>query len=125
MDYDKLLKKTAWKRKRKLIIDRDGGKCTVCQSTNKLVVHHTYYYQERIKPWLYPDDCLITLCEECHNDWHKHHEIVVINNPIIKRRRKQQKKIKKGKISLANIQQRRGKTKYRKKINGQWVIIEK
>lgn len=35
-----------------------------------LNVHHKYYIQDR-KPWEYPDEALITLCESCHQKMHE------------------------------------------------------
>ena len=139
-NYSKLLRSRRWKTKRKRIIYRDGGGCTVCRSKENLCVHHTYYYEFQVKPWEYPDECLITLCEKCHNDWHQHHENVYIDNPLIvvkkkfKKRRTPRVKKKKQKVkykrrqyptALAKIQENSYTDKYRKKVNGEWVVIEK
>lgn len=43
----------------------------------RLNVHHKIYYRNR-KLWDYPDDCLVTLCENCH---HYVHSILAI--PIV------------------------------------------
>ena len=62
--YDKL-KDPRWQKKRLEIFERDGWKCRSCSdSESTLVVHHRYY--ENIEPWEYPDEALITLCENCH-----------------------------------------------------------
>lgn len=76
-EYKKLLRSPKWKRKRKVILKRDGGKCTVCGSPNNLVVHHTYYLNNYPDPWKYPNKSLLTLCESCHRDFHEHHETPV------------------------------------------------
>jgi len=68
--YSKSLKSRKWKTKRKRIIFRDGNKCTNCGSNENLCVHHIYYYKEKVQPWDYPDDALITLCEDCHSILH-------------------------------------------------------
>ena len=34
-----------------------------------LNVHHKQYRVDRL-PWQYPDDALITLCEDCHVEIH-------------------------------------------------------
>jgi 5-methylcytosine-specific restriction endonuclease McrA len=47
-------------RFRKQVLARDGGKCTRCGSTWKLVAHH-------IKPG-YTPDCGTTLCGRCHGE---------------------------------------------------------
>jgi hypothetical protein len=39
-----------------------------------LNVHHTYY-QSGKKPWEYPDESLITLCNPCHRKTHEEEEI--------------------------------------------------
>jgi len=81
-NYIKLLKKGRWKNRRAKIIRRDGGVCAKCGSKTRLCVHHLYYYKNPIEPWLYPDDCLITWCEVCHNKWHKENENIIKKNPI-------------------------------------------
>jgi hypothetical protein len=85
--YTKLLNHPLWRRKRKSILKRDGNKCTVCGSTDKLHIHHTYYYKVKVKPWEYPDRCFLTLCEDCHNDHHRSHENVYRKNPTVKVRK--------------------------------------
>ena len=49
--------------------DQKGNfKCLWCRSTEKmLTVHHLYYLKGK-DPWDYPDEALITLCEECHKE---------------------------------------------------------
>jgi hypothetical protein len=74
--YEKLLHHPKWFKKRDRILKRDGYKCTVCGSRQFLRIHHTYYIQER-SPWDYDDDALLTLCDECHRDYHLHHEITI------------------------------------------------
>lgn len=73
--YSEHLKDIRWRIKRKRIILRDDKKCTVCGSKNKLVVHHTFYYNDYREPWHYPDSSLLTLCEDCHNKYHREHEL--------------------------------------------------
>jgi len=40
----------------------------------------------------YPDDSLLTLCETCHNDWHKHNENIFKDNPTEKKKLKKRRK---------------------------------
>lgn len=54
-----------WKKRRDEIVVRDGHKCQECGSTVGLQVHHRYYRKNR-DPWDYPDFCLVTLCDGCH-----------------------------------------------------------
>jgi len=122
MDYDDLLKDSRWRLKRRVILKRDNYTCTACGSKEKLCVHHTFYYQKPIKPWEYPDNSLITLCETCHNDWHTHNENTYKDNDnrikkckkkrIVKRKRKNKKGkrtywAKRPKVCLAEIQAHR------------------
>lgn len=91
-DYDDLLKDPRWLLKRKGIIKRDGFKCTVCGSKENLQVHHTYYYQQKCYPWVYPEESLITLCEECHHNWHAWNENEYRDAPNRKIKKKKNKK---------------------------------
>lgn len=49
------------------VVERDGGKCTICKSTNRLTAHHTVIRKD-------PLDCyfneLVTLCMSCHRKLH-------------------------------------------------------
>jgi hypothetical protein len=46
---------------------RDEFECQQCgDGESTLCVHHLRYVQGW-EPWDYPDDLLMTLCEECHN----------------------------------------------------------
>ena len=68
MNYSTQLKSPMWQKKRLKIMERDNWKCQKCQSIlNTLNVHHIDYLQG-FKPYEYPDDMLITLCEECHGE---------------------------------------------------------
>lgn len=76
MDYSKELTNVKWKKRRIEILNRDKNVCRICGSKNKLEVHHLIKYidkktNERFFPWEYSDDCLITLCNECHHQIHK------------------------------------------------------
>ena len=79
--YSDLLKCSEWQEKRQEILKRDNYKCCYCGSTDKLCVHHKYYLQypnhEKVEPWNYPDDALITLCNKCHYKVHKRKPIKV------------------------------------------------
>lgn len=45
----------------------------------RLNVHHKIYYRNR-DLWDYPDDCLVTLCEKCHQYIHTLNDLVI---PIV------------------------------------------
>ena len=65
-NYSDLLKDPRWQKKRLHIMERDEFTCQCCfDDKNTLNVHHKYYIANR-KPWEYPDELLITLCENCH-----------------------------------------------------------
>ena len=68
--YSELLKHPKWQKKRLEILDRDGFQCRACWENSKtLHVHHTYYDKD-LKPWEYPNNRLLTLCEDCHKLLH-------------------------------------------------------
>jgi hypothetical protein len=62
-------KDARWKEKRRRIIERDCGICADCYGVGLVHVHHLYYEYNK-DPWDYPDDALITLCNECHEIEH-------------------------------------------------------
>jgi hypothetical protein len=79
--YIELLKHPEWQKMRLKILERDKFKCRYClDKETTLHVHHMYYTNhpdgERLKPWEYHPDSLITLCEKCHSnvdkfDWQR------------------------------------------------------
>lgn len=77
--YTEKLSDLRWKRKREKILERDNYTCQYCGSHNNLQVHHKYYMKypngNYVDPWDYPDDKLITLCESCHNKWHRRYKV--------------------------------------------------
>ncbi len=72
--YKNLLQNPNWKAKKIKILNRDNYCCRYCGSTKYLKVHHKYYSRypngNKVMPWNYPDDALITLCWRCHNRVH-------------------------------------------------------
>lgn len=70
MTYAEDLKHPKWQRKRLEIMQRDGWKCSGCESDDKpLHVHHIRYISGR-KPWEYADGDLSTFCLDCHKLYH-------------------------------------------------------
>lgn len=66
MTYLDLLKDPKWQKVRLKILERDNFTCTYCGGDEEtLHVHHKIYLPNR-KPWEYEDDCLTTLCKDCH-----------------------------------------------------------
>jgi hypothetical protein len=52
-----------WRLLRQEIVERDGNRCVLCNSTKRLEVHHIVPYRTCIK---HEDSNLATLCRECH-----------------------------------------------------------
>jgi hypothetical protein len=72
MTYKDQLQNNNWKKKSKEIRLRDNNQCQECGKTTTLQVHHKYYDFSKLA-WEYPDDCYITLCNDCHADKHPEH----------------------------------------------------
>lgn len=64
--YLQKLKDPQWQQKRLRIMERDRFMCQNCEDTKRpQAVHHRWYEYGR-DPWDYPDEALVTLCDECH-----------------------------------------------------------
>jgi len=69
-EYSEKSKDPRWQRRRLDILNRDNWSCLVCgDKTSTLNVHHKWY-KKGMEPWEYQDNCLATLCENCHNTEH-------------------------------------------------------
>lgn len=69
--YQTLSSDKRWQKKRERILDRCLGICENCGVINEFIeVHHCYYRYGRY-PWQYPDQTLVGLCQECHEERHK------------------------------------------------------
>lgn len=67
--YSEKLKDPRWQRKRLEILGRDNFTCFDCgDSKSTLHVHHEMYFGKN--PWETPDECLTTVCEDCHEFLH-------------------------------------------------------
>lgn len=80
--YQYLLSQPEWQSKRKAILTRDGNRCRNCGSIEHLEVHHRQYHvnkadNQKIAPWNYDDQYLITLCDTCHRLGHEKYQIPV------------------------------------------------
>ncbi len=64
--YDEYLRSPVWRRTRELALEYYGGKCCLCNSGDRLNVHHRTY--ERKGHELLAD--LIVLCRKCHATYH-------------------------------------------------------
>lgn len=78
MDYSEKYKTVQWQQKKCEILVRDNFTCQVCgfssnddaNSSKLLHVHHRYYIKGKDEVWDYPNEALITLCEDCHAKEH-------------------------------------------------------
>jgi 5-methylcytosine-specific restriction endonuclease McrA len=69
LTYIELLQDPRWQKKRLEIMHRDEFTCQDCfDGTSPLSVHHKYYIHNT-DPWDYPNEMLITLCDNCHKSW--------------------------------------------------------
>lgn len=80
MSYEEQLNDVRWFAKRDEILERDDYCCQDCLRGKaqlskhiELHVHHKRYISGRMA-WEYPNDYLVTLCEECHGKLHGHIE---------------------------------------------------
>jgi len=62
------LDRQSYDQLRRKVLQRDGWKCQVCGSRQKLQVHHQ---QRRSQQGDDDDSNLITLCAECHEEVHR------------------------------------------------------
>lgn len=66
--YSEKLRDPRWQKMRLEVMQRDEWKCKRCgDKTKTLNVHHRWY-EFGNEPWDYPLECLVTLCEDCHQD---------------------------------------------------------
>jgi 5-methylcytosine-specific restriction endonuclease McrA len=83
MPYEELLKDYRWQNKRIEILMRDGYRCRNCKTQYTLQVHHRQYHLDKsggkVMPWEYSHKYLITLCDGCHSDGHKHYKIPIFH----------------------------------------------
>jgi hypothetical protein len=59
-----------WKNFRFKIFKRDNFTCIKCGAKRDLQCHHRYYVTGW-KLWEYPDSAMETLCQICHEEFHK------------------------------------------------------
>lgn len=81
-----------WTKQRDIVLERDGNKCKVCESIDKLHVHHIIPFKESQS---HEVENLITLCEDCHKivgknklwisaDWLDYNPKEVFENIVLK-----------------------------------------
>lgn len=65
-NYSEKLRDPRWQKRRLETMERDDWACRSCRDKTKpLHVHHLWYEGE---PWEAPDEALVTLCEDCHEE---------------------------------------------------------
>lgn len=60
-----------WLEFRNKIFERDAFTCQLCGETSKPLVGHHLSYIKGKEVWEYPEDMVITVCRDCHAEWHK------------------------------------------------------
>ena len=77
--YGLLLERPEWKAYRLAVLAERGELCEWCGSNKNLQVHHKFYLKypngKHILPWEYNINCLLVLCEDCHEKAHKKYKI--------------------------------------------------
>jgi hypothetical protein len=70
--YQEYLQSDEWKIKRQLALQQAGGRCRICNDSEKLHVHHRSYKRKGT-----PEEVLdlVVLCAECHDWFHKRKKI--------------------------------------------------
>ena len=71
LPYREYLKTTHWENIRETCKKRHGGKCAVCNSPEKIEVHHRTYENLGCEK---PGD-VIPLCDSCHDLFHKNKKL--------------------------------------------------
>lgn len=66
MTYQEKLKDPRWQKKRLKILERDNWMCQLCGDKDKTLHVHHKSYQRNTDPWNYPNELLVTVCDECH-----------------------------------------------------------
>lgn len=81
MSYKEDLKRASWQEMRLKVFQRDNFRCQAAHCTNIisdqfLHVHHLDYIPD-CKPYEYPMDMLITLCDKCHEKENNRDELEI------------------------------------------------
>lgn len=69
--YSEKLRDPRWQKKRLLILERDEWQCQLCYDKETMLVVHHRYYTPGAEPWEYPDEALVVLCDNCHQEEHE------------------------------------------------------
>src|SRR5690242_19093909 len=67
--YSEKLKDPRWQKRRLEVLNRDNFSCYWCgDKESTLHVHHEMYLGK--DPWDTPEECLTSLCDDCHFTGH-------------------------------------------------------
>lgn len=78
LNYKEQLADSRWLQKKAEILIRDNYTCQKCGAKSHLNVHHLSYEKGKLA-WEYPNEKLITLCHNCHEDLHREQNIETLN----------------------------------------------
>ena len=70
MSYKDKLKDPRWLEFRKRVYEKDGYKCTICNTKDRPLNAHHRFYENNKEPWEYNIGNLDTLCSWCHESIH-------------------------------------------------------
>lgn len=105
-EYSKLLRDPRWRAKRIEILERDKYTCKLCGKNKEdgviLHVHHIMYHKG-LMPWEYRNRELITLCEDCHNNFHKKQKAQIEKKKQSKEEKKRKANEEKEQHSISTI----------------------
>lgn len=78
INYKEELKSPEWQRKSCNHKYLDNYTCQICGRRDKVVHVHHHFYIEGRHIWEYPDETLVTLCEDCHAKEHSFDNKMII-----------------------------------------------
>ena len=78
INYKEELKSPEWQRKSCNHKYLDNYICQICGQKDKVVHVHHHFYIEGRHIWEYPDETLVTLCEDCHAKEHSFDNKMII-----------------------------------------------
>ena len=70
MSYKDKLKDPRWLEFRKRVYEKDGYRCTICNTKDRPLNAHHRFYEDNKEPWEYNVGNLDTLCNWCHESIH-------------------------------------------------------
>ena len=91
-----------WLTKRQVILKRDDYKCVKCGETTSLEVHHLYY-TTGTSLWAYPEESLVTLCKDCHQQWHDLYGVWYRDAPVALPKKRKKRRVRSPNTIRRNI----------------------